>query len=294
MATPTPHSPEYITPEDLNSILSTPINIIIDPQIVSSITSQSPFLPIPTALNLRTITAQNLKSNFLFRSGTLSHLPPPVLKDFTTQYNISTIFDLRSPSEVASSPDPAIEGVEIIVVSEPTTNEGREIRVEDFIRNDGVDAWVAIYLDIMRNTHAVAFRTFFAHLLTCKGNILFHCTAGKDRTGVLSALIFMLVDATREEISLDYMLTRVGIEPGRAMLIRQLEAFVGREVEGGMWEVPGMPALCGMCEGNVVGLVAGVEGVWRGRGVDGYMAELGFGREQMRRIRRVLRGEVEV
>src|SRR4051812_18596746 len=91
--------------EDLTKILQTPVNLKIDPEIVTNVTSTPPFLPVPDGLNLRTVTAKNLKANSIFRSGTLSHLAQPVVQEFTTKYNITTIFDLRSASEVKQHPD---------------------------------------------------------------------------------------------------------------------------------------------------------------------------------------------
>jgi hypothetical protein len=111
MATATSYSSN-----DLNTILQTSINIRIDPETVSSITSQLPFLPVPNALNLRTISAKNLKPGFIFRSGRLSHLSSEAVEAFTDKYNITTIFDLRSASEVKRRPDPKVEGVKIVLV----------------------------------------------------------------------------------------------------------------------------------------------------------------------------------
>jgi len=46
-------------------------------------------------------------------------------------------------------------------------------------------------------------------------SILIHCTAGKDRTGVVAAIILKLAGVSDEEIANDYALTRIGREPLR-------------------------------------------------------------------------------
>jgi hypothetical protein len=45
--------------------------------------------------------------------------------------------------------------------------------------------------------------------------LLIHCTAGKDRTGVVAAIILKLAGVSDEEIANDYALTRIGREPLR-------------------------------------------------------------------------------
>jgi len=51
---------------------------------------------------------------------------------------------------------------------------------------------------------------------------LFHCTAGKDRTGVMTAIILKLAGVADEDIAHDYALTRVGREPAREMIMARL------------------------------------------------------------------------
>lgn len=47
----------------------------------------------------------------------------------------------------------------------------------------------------------------FQTLADCKGAAVFHCFAGKDRTGVVAALLLMLADVSDEDIIADYTLT---------------------------------------------------------------------------------------
>lgn len=51
---------------------------------------------------------------------------------------------------------------------------------------------------------------------------LFHCTAGKDRTGIIAAILLKLVGVDDETIAKDYALTRVGREPAREMILARL------------------------------------------------------------------------
>jgi len=51
---------------------------------------------------------------------------------------------------------------------------------------------------------------------------LFHCTAGKDRTGVIAAILLKLAGADDEAIAKDYALTRVGREQNRNIIMARL------------------------------------------------------------------------
>ncbi|KAL9713129.1 hypothetical protein Ac2012v2_004370 [Leucoagaricus gongylophorus] len=51
---------------------------------------------------------------------------------------------------------------------------------------------------------------------------LFHCTAGKDRTGIIAAILLKLAGVDDESIAEDYALTRVGREPAREMILARL------------------------------------------------------------------------
>jgi protein-tyrosine phosphatase len=51
------------------------------------------------------------------------------------------------------------------------------------------------------------FAEFFGHLLASAEPTVFHCTAGKDRTGFAAALLLKAVGASDEEVMQDYLLT---------------------------------------------------------------------------------------
>ena len=57
------------------------------------------------------------------------------------------------------------------------------------------------------NDQGHRFGELFEHLLQSDGPVLFHCTAGKDRTGVAAALILLALGVPRELVMQDYLLT---------------------------------------------------------------------------------------
>ncbi len=53
----------------------------------------------------------------------------------------------------------------------------------------------------------------FKVLIESKHSVLFHCLAGKDRTGVIAAMLLELAGVAQTDIIADYMLTEVYISP---------------------------------------------------------------------------------
>ncbi|GAB3777122.1 tyrosine-protein phosphatase [Ramlibacter monticola] len=76
------------------------------------------------------------------------------------------------------------------------------------------------------------FADFFAHLLASDEPTVFHCTAGKDRTGFAAALLLKAVGAGDEEVMHDYLLTNE-----RLVLPREPRMGLSREAMMVLWRV---------------------------------------------------------
>jgi protein-tyrosine phosphatase len=57
------------------------------------------------------------------------------------------------------------------------------------------------------NDQAHRFAEFFEQLLQAEGPVVFHCTAGKDRTGFAAALILLALGVPRDLVLEDYLIT---------------------------------------------------------------------------------------
>lgn len=67
---------------------------------------------------------------------------------------------------------------------------------------------------VHHNTHR--FAELFAHLLESNETTVFHCVAGKDRTGLASALILHSLGVSAEEVMRDYLLSNERLRPPAA------------------------------------------------------------------------------
>jgi protein-tyrosine phosphatase len=57
------------------------------------------------------------------------------------------------------------------------------------------------------NDHAHRFAELFDHLLEADAPVVFHCTAGKDRTGLAAALVLLALGVPRDLVMQDYLLS---------------------------------------------------------------------------------------
>ena len=101
------------------------------------------------------------------------------------------------------------------------------------------------------------------------GAVLFHCTAGKDRTGVLAAAVLWLCGAAREDIVADYEVSHTYNQGGLGALADKM---------AGCDQL--LPLLRSEPE-NMVRLVD----FFRESGLDGRLVESGFSAEEQRRLR---------
>jgi len=215
---------------NLLEIASTSITSTIPDDVLKAALLEPPFVPIPGALNLRDlglIPSAKLKPGLLYRSGALSSLPPTSVTSLSTELKLKTIFDFRQTRERVQNPDPLIRDIETIWL--PSTELPPRANPADFAEDGGVQGYCKMYDDVLK-VYAQPYKTVLEYLRDKQGEpILFHCSAGKDRTGVLSALILSFTGHTFEDIANDYQLTRIGVEAERGMLTKGLTMWLGED-----------------------------------------------------------------
>ncbi|KAL4247084.1 Protein-tyrosine phosphatase-like protein [Abortiporus biennis] len=206
----------------------------LDPAYVKKVLSKPPFVDIPGVYNIRdlgsyktsTLPGFITKPNYAFRSAELSSITDEgkqKLKDL----GIGKVFDLRSDTEIAKWKSQIPDLGDIDVVRTPV------FKVEDYspemmakrfqlYASGKTEAFMELYSQILDNG-GNAFGTILRHVRdNPEEGLIFHCTAGKDRTGVIAALLLKLAGVDNESIANDYALTRVGREPARQMVMARL------------------------------------------------------------------------
>lgn len=134
------------------------------------------------------------------------------------QAGITTVVDLRSDEEVTrdASPDLAQWGLKAVhapVFQDITSPAG--LAEGDF------PGFAAIYAEVL-GLGFDAYRTLVETIADAPGGVLFHCAAGKDRTGIGSAILLELAGVRDDEITADYHRTEAILRP---FLLTRVEQF---------------------------------------------------------------------
>jgi protein-tyrosine phosphatase len=151
----------------------------------------------------RTAAGQRVRSGRLFRSDALHRLTPADLARVRGELGLRTLIDLRSSHEVTNEgrgpvAEPPVAYHHLPLFDGPARDPGRQ-------RPEG--GLAAIYLAMLRFAKAPIARALET-LAASPGAAVFHCAAGKDRTGVLSAGVLGSVGVVDADIVEDYADTR--------------------------------------------------------------------------------------
>jgi protein-tyrosine phosphatase len=163
-----------------------------------------------------------MRAGVLYRSDHLGALDADDARQVHA-LGIRRVLDFRGVHErsdaVCAVPDVTVHSLAI----EPTIVQqlASLLSAGDALSQDDV---VALMQDTYRGfvrTSTHRFAQFFGHLLESDEPTVFHCTAGKDRTGFAAALVLHALGATREEVMRDYLLTneRLNTAPLRGTLL---------------------------------------------------------------------------
>ncbi|CAK7204498.1 hypothetical protein SEUCBS139899_007255 [Sporothrix eucalyptigena] len=215
---------------ELLALSETDVTVRLTPEQFLPVLSQAPFVHVEGTFNARDIgklpastsnpSAPSVRPGFVYRSGMLAHLTDKGKATLANDLGVRRVFDFRSQSEHAKAPDPQL-AEPVTMVWQETAEDTPHVSLAPFAEGFGEAGFAEMYLDVLK-----AYRPTVKQLLEHVRDrpeepFLFHCTAGRDRTGVLAGLLLTLAGVPADTIALDYMLSRIGSEPVRD----QLEAF---------------------------------------------------------------------
>lgn len=140
---------------------------------------------------------------------------------------VTTVLDLRSQHEIDQHPDFEIPGTTWTHV------DVLGIPMEEMANLPSREAAVAMMERVYRGfVEDEATRAALGRVLTHlagDGVHLFHCSAGKDRTGWTAALLLHLAGVADDVIEDDYLLTNAYAESSRAGVLAQIVEHLGED-----------------------------------------------------------------
>ncbi len=169
-----------------------------------------------------TLDGKRIKPGLILRSAKLSKLDDRDRAELENFYKVSKVLDFRAAAEKINRPDIIPSGARYIPL--PFFNEanmavtgGMGSDVFSAIRKaenkeelyNYIPDLTTVYPIVVTDDYALSQLSKAIKLIinNRKGAVLFHCTAGKDRTGIVSAVILKLLNVSNDDILKDYLLT---------------------------------------------------------------------------------------
>ncbi len=169
-----------------------------------------------------------VKGGVFFRSGMLGSIKSESDISLFNSLGIKAIIDFRSENEREYNPEPIFEGIKQIAQNAMLDENGNEVNFDMkaiFEENKWELAGMAkngIKHYSLMPFNNNAYKLLFGFISKNEVPLLFHCTAGKDRTGVAAALILRALGVSDEVILEDYMLTNIYRDKTRAMFTERV------------------------------------------------------------------------
>ena len=201
-------------------------------------------IPLKSIRNARelggytTVDGRTVKKGVLLRTGNLSAVSDEDTRLLTDTYRLQHIVDFRMPMELPGSEDPAITGAEyhhlnVIDLSTLPLEGAPDVNVNTIDLVEAIELTESLgllnpgmYIGFLsHDAGKTAYADFFRVLLSADPEraALWHCTSGKDRTGLAAMLLLSAFGVDEETIVSDYLLTNEYNAPRIASARQQLK-----------------------------------------------------------------------
>lgn len=194
-------------------------------------------------------------------------------------YGVRTIIDLRLPAELEKDPNPFARGQEggtLRYLNLPLLDEA-DSEGEAAMRAQPMATQYLIMLDRYRSRIARIIKAVAA--AERRGGVLVHCHSGKDRTGIIIALLLSLVGVPRDVIVEDYTGSNIYLQP-------IYDAWLN-EKSRTQAEIDGFHSWAYAPAGAMLGALDHLDEQYGG--VEAYLLGAGVTREELARIKERLR-----
>ena len=180
---------------------------------------------------LMTKDGRHILPRKLLRSGSLYHVSLADQDMLLEDYKLSTVIDFRTEAEREQKPDTIMKGVEyypIPVLDEETSGITQAGTLMDMLTKfDQVpdEFMCKQYENLVRDEICIKQYANFLDVVLHqkKGAVLWHCSAGKDRVGIGTALLLYALGVPRKTIKEDFLKTNVYLDNEMQHMVRYLE-----------------------------------------------------------------------
>jgi len=186
--------------------------------------------PIKDVVNFRELggyefpDGRHIRKGLLLRGGSLAKVSEETLGILSEEYHLARVFDFRTQGEVIMAPDLPVPGSKFIwlpAMDENTESFAQQTLPHEAYRNLPVylaenasnpmvqDVANRLYTDMITNEYTqLQYAAFLQSVVnTPSGAVYWHCSQGKDRTGLASTFLLAAMGADRDLIMYDYNLS---------------------------------------------------------------------------------------
>lgn len=177
----------------------------------------------------RGLNGRRILPHRLLRTGRINQISAAD-RQYLQQINLRKVIDLRTSDESQATPDPEFANV----VHEHISISGREvgqvsqkiIAIHQKYQTDqyaGFKNMCLNYRDFVEQPHSLtALHNFFESLAaTPHGAVLYHCSEGKDRTGICTVFLLHILGVDPVIIREDYLYSNTMLQTYRQELLQQ-------------------------------------------------------------------------
>lgn len=166
----------------------------------------------------------------VYRSADVSHLTDADLQTFSSK-KIHAVIDFRGVKESAAAPDRLPPGTQYLLSPAGSDSIPNMQQIAAMIKQGG-------FLKTMYGAPSVKYygeryKPLFQQLLTLSDTaaIMYHCTGGRDRTGMASALFLYALGVPQQTIEADFTASNVYLQPMHAQMFAGMAKASGMDPE---------------------------------------------------------------
>jgi len=164
-----------------------------------------------TVGNIKNSEGKTLKEGKFYRSGHLHKLKKKSFKELES-LGIKEIIDLRNAKEISDKPDQLPADIVYKKYSAfedkgDQLTQAKKLVLKGKVNGSDADKRMLDFYREYVTENPETIKKIITEILESEQPVLYHCTAGKDRTGITTALILTILKFDKETIYNDYLLS---------------------------------------------------------------------------------------
>lgn len=164
-----------------------------------------------TVGNIKNIEGRILKDGKFYRSAHLHQLKNKSIEEFQ-KLGIKEIIDLRNSKEISQKPDVIPQNIDYKNYSAfedegDQLDQAKKLVLKGKVNGSDADKRMLDFYKNYVTENPEIIQKIIHEILDSESPVLYHCTAGKDRTGIITALILTILKFDRATIENDYLLS---------------------------------------------------------------------------------------